>query len=85
MKNVSKVFTILIIMISGLSIVKAVNSNFNIENINIEEQSNTINVSTPIYDENIIDSKIEFNKVGDYVKYKIILKNNDDKIYKIKK
>ena len=84
MKNVSKVLIILIIMISGLSNVKAVNNNFNIEDISIEEQSDTINASTPIYDENIIDSKIEFNKVGDYIKYKVVFKNNSDKIYKIK-
>ena len=85
MKNVSKVLIILTILILGLSSVKAVNNNFNIENINIEDKTDTINVSTPIYDENNIDSKIEFNKVGDYIKYKIILKNNDNKIYRIKK
>ena len=54
MKNVSKVLIILTILILGLSSVKAVNNNFNIENINIEDKTDTINVSTPIYDENTI-------------------------------
>lgn len=61
MKTVSNVLIILIIMISGLSSVKAVNNNFSIEDIIIEEQSDTINVNKNKFN-NIINEELGITK-----------------------
>ena len=51
--------------------------------LNVEDKSSTITV----LDEGIgtleINPKIEFNVVGDYITYKLVLKNNDGKKYKV--
>ena len=85
MKITKKIISVLIIIFMGIINVKATNNDFDIEDIKIEDKNETIKVINPTYKDNNVESTIEFNKVGDYVKYKIILKNNDDKIYKIKK
>ena len=84
MKLFNKIIIILLLLFFGTINVKAANNDFTVENISIEEKNETIKVSNPSYNDNNIESTIEFNKTGDYVKYKIVLNNNTDIIYKIK-
>ncbi len=84
MKILKKIFILLIMIILNIINVKAANDIFNIEEVYIDNKNETINVSNPSYEDNNIESTIEFNKVGDYVEYKIVLINNAEKIYKIK-
>lgn len=80
-----KIYVLLIILFfSGICSVKAINADFTIDSIKISDKSNSIVVSDPSIIENNINSKIEFYNVSDFVKYKIVFKNNSDKEYRIK-
>ena len=75
---------ILCIFLFNVSNIYALNQNFEINSIEITDKSNSISVSNPSITDNSISSNIEFNEVSDFVKYKIVLKNNTDKEYRIK-
>lgn len=57
---------------------------FSITSISEEEKSETAEVNDLTFEGTAINSDIVFHKVGDYVKCKITIKNNEDKDYKIK-
>ena len=67
---------ILCIFLFNVSNIYALNQNFEINSIEITDKSNSISVSNPSITDNSISSNIEFNEVSDFVKYKIVLKNN---------
>lgn len=48
------------------------------------DKSEGVNVGIDEFDDSTVKSNIEFHKVGDYVTYKMTVKNNDDKDYTVK-
>ena len=57
---------------------------FKLINALIEEKSENVDASINSYDNNSIDTNITFRKIDDFVKYKLTIKNNDSKEYKVK-
>ena len=56
-----------------------------IDNIEfVDKGSNTVILNEPSYNHLDINFDVEFNHVNDFVKYKVIVKNNDNDNYKIK-
>ena len=77
-------FSILVLSIFSINVIYA-KEIVTIENIEIEEKSENTITSVPSYDGLSVDTNITFQDVGDYVKYKITIKNNDkENNYKIK-
>ena len=84
MFRIYKFFLILIIALFSIKDVNAFNDEFIINNINIEEESEQIERLNLTYDKLDVNASITFNEVGEYIKYKIELKNNSNKDYRIK-
>ena len=84
MNRIYRVFLVLIMLFIGLNSVNAKNDDFTIEDITIVDESEQVERLNITYDKLGINASLTFNEVGEYVKYKIILKNNTDKDYKIK-
>ena len=53
------------------------------ESLSVKEKSNTITVTDEGIGDLSINPKIEFNEVGDFITYKLVLKNTDSNKYKI--
>ena len=88
MKKNLKITTmvVLFIIVLMLSIVGNVYAAevFSITSISAEGKTDTADVNELTFEGTAINSDIVFHKVGDYVKCKITIKNNEDKDYKIK-
>ena len=53
-------------------------ANVNITGLTVEDKTSTIDVNSYSYEGLGIKTDIFFNQVGDYVKFKVTLKNNDN-------
>ena len=76
--------TFVLLSIVGNTSVYATEDVFSVTNAEITEKSDTVEVSKMNYDGTSIDCEVIFHKLDDHVKYKIEIKNNDDKDYKVK-
>lgn len=74
---------ILLFSLIGAFRVYATGDTFTITNVEISEKSETINVKELSFEKAEINSNIIYHKVGDYIKYKITVKNNDRQSYKV--
>ena len=85
LKKLTTITLIVILLFSliGTFRVYATGNTFTITNVEIAEKSETINVKELSFEKTEISSNIIYHKVGDYVKYKITIKNNDSQNYKI--
>ena len=63
---------------------KAYALDIKIEDVSITDKSSTVTTNTINYTDNEISSNVSFNKVNDYVTYEIKIKNNENKLFKIK-
>ena len=86
--NIKKIAIITLIAILLLSLigvfrVYATGDTFVITNAEVSEKSNTIDVKELSFEKTVINSNIVYHKVGDYVKYKITVKNNDSQSFKV--
>ena len=79
MKNIKKLFMILLIVISLLFIVNvsADTSKVEITNITVKDKSGTITVVDPTFESNEITSNITFTQKDDFVTFELTLKNSD--------
>lgn len=77
-------FVSLLVSIIGTSSVFAAESTISVTNVEITEKSDTIEIEKLEFDNTSIDSNIVYHKVGDYVKYKITIKNTSTQKYTIK-
>ena len=57
---------------------------FKLINATIEEKSSDVDAVINSYDNNDLETDITFHKIDDYVKFKLTIKNNDSKEYKVK-
>ena len=77
-----KVINIIIVLMIGFLFTNVVHAaNVTVKEITIDSKSDTIEVNSFSYEGLNIKTDIYFNQVNDYVKYKVILKNNDNKDY----
>ena len=86
--SAKKIVTIICIMVLLLSIVGifrvcAKEENFTITKIDVSEKSATVDVKELNFEKSEINSDVVYHKVGDYITYKITIKNNDSTSYKI--
>ena len=86
--NIRKITVLFLIAIMFFTLISSFRSNaagdtFIITNAEVVEKSDTVNVKELSAEKTQIDSSIIYHKVGDYIKYNIILKNNDNTDYKI--
>ncbi len=77
MKKILNVFLVLAFSFIFMSNVFA-SANVNIKSLEISDKTSTINVNSYSYEGLGIKTDIFFNQVGDYVKFKVVLKNNDN-------
>ena len=84
MIKIYRLLLMLIIFFCSINTVVASNSDFIINSVNIDDKSEYLDRSNLTYDKLNISDFVIFNEVGEYVKYKINLKNNSNKEYKIK-
>ena len=85
MKCYVKYFTIIILftMFSILSVF-AEEKKLTLENISIKEKSISVGVSKLKTNNGEVDNNMFFNKVGDYIVYDVLIKNNSGKNYTIR-
>lgn len=57
---------------------------FSVTNVEVIEKSETVKIAELNFENTTINSDVVYHKVGDYVKYKINIQNNNDKDYTIK-
>lgn len=78
-------FLIAIIIINFIKITKVFASNepISIDSLSIAEKSEEVIVNSINYGKTSIDTDVTFYKLGDYVTYKVVIKNNDSKDYNI--
>lgn len=86
--NIKKIAIITLIAILLLSLigvfrVYATGDTFAITNAEVSEKSETIDVKELSFEKTEVNSNIIYHKVGDYVKYKITVQNNDSQNYTI--
>ena len=74
---------ILLFSLIGVFRVYATGDTFIITNAEVSEKSNTIDVKELSFEKTEVNSNIIYHKVGDYVKYKITVQNNDSQSYKV--
>lgn len=77
MKKILNVFLVFLFSFLFMSNVFA-SANVNIKSLEIADKTSTINVNSYSYEGLGIKTDIFFNQVGDYVKFKVVLKNNDN-------
>lgn len=78
-----KIINNLLLLIVSFIFIGNVNaqSDVKITGLTVEDKTSTISVNSYSYDDLGIKTDIFFNQVGDYVKFKITLKNNDNMDY----
>ena len=74
---------LMIVSIFGIANVNASSNSIELTRVDIEDKSDTITVNEPIFSLNEITSNITFNKINDYVEFKLTFKNIEDKKLKI--
>ena len=74
---------LMIVSIFGIANVNASSNSIELTRVDIENKSDTITVNEPIFSLNEITSNITFNKINDYVEFKLTFKNIEDKKLKI--
>lgn len=79
MKYFKLITTIIFTFFIGVFCVNALE----VESINIKDKSNTIEVTNPIVENNIIESTIKFHEVDDFVTFEIVLNNLESTIKEI--
>ena len=78
------IFILILFMITAIPTVSAKDFNVLIDSISLEEKSDTASdLRKATFDNLDVNFKLKFFNVGDYAKYKIVLKNGDDKDYYI--
>ena len=78
-KILNILFTLLFSFLFMNNVFASVNAN--IKSLEIADKTSTIDVNSYSYEALGIKTDIFFNQVGDYVKFKIVLKNNDNTDY----
>ncbi len=78
-----KIFSILLIVILSITIVKAKSIDFKIIDAKVIEKYGAIEVVDPVFSSNEITSSITFKEKNDYVIYNILLENDSGKTYKL--
>ena len=81
MKKVFQFLLISILFMLGINSVYALDVVQ--EELIVKDKSSTINVIEDGIGKLKISPKLEFNEVGDYITYKLVLKNNDSEKYKV--
>ena len=71
-------------MIVSMNTVIAFSNEFIIQNISVEEKSELFESTNVSFDKLNISSPVIFNEIGEYIKYKIELKNDSNIEYRIK-
>ena len=78
-----KIFSILLMIILSITIVKAKSIDFKIIDAKVIEKYGAIEVVDPVFSSNEITSSITFKEKNDYVIYNILLENDSGKTYKL--
>ena len=76
-------FLLAIVALSGSAAAYAQSRHIDIVGMSILDKSDTVMADEPVISGNIINSRIEFNKLNDYVQYELTLKNNDSEKFRI--
>lgn len=82
--SIAIIMFIVILLLSVFENVYADEDIFSITNVEVTEKSETIEIEKTNFEKTTINSDVIFHKIGDYVKYKITIKNNGSQDYKIK-
>lgn len=83
MKKITKILVLLVMLFSFISYPKA-KGNIRITSVIEEEKSTTTEViGNPNYNDLNVSFNARFRNLNDYIKYKIVIKNDDSKEYKI--
>lgn len=80
-----KIIYALLLVVTFLSVttVNAAGKNIEVSDFSVKDKSGTITVEDPVITDNLVTSNITFNEVGDFVTFKLVLKNNENEKYKI--
>ena len=80
-----KIIYALLLVVTFLSVttVNAAGKKIEVSDFSVKDKSGTITVEDPVITDNLVTSNITFNEVGDFVTFKLVLKNNENEKYKI--